>query len=364
MADSQRVIAPRTLEVLDVAAGDLDVNIRQEAVSLLVRFNSHAEPHASRGLYDPSPYVRRRTVDSLVQRLPEDASRELLSAFVRRDDLDPYTRGHAALQLALAGHVDAREIISAAAEEEKQWWRAAPLHLAALAMGSEESLTPLLAALEKGDFPLEMGFFLDCHRLGRAELGKALVTAAGRVEEELVLPIASSLVWLGDPAGAALFRERLDSTVVEARLEAIDFIAELEGEVAESLVDRAARDGEASVSGYARLVKVRWGLESPAVAIEMLDHVDREVRAQALWALAGHIELERRRGTDRRRLESRVMDCAETALSDTEDVVVREGIRLLGALGGARAVELLEPLYSMESVAFRVEVAAALLRSG
>ena len=88
------------------------------------------------------------------------------------------------------------------------------------------------------------------------------------------------------------------------------------------------------------------------------------MRAQALWALAGHIESQRRLGTDRRRLENRVLAYAESALSDTEDVVVREAIRLLGAIGGARTIEMLEPLYVMESAAFRVEVAAALLSAG
>ncbi len=376
----ERLIAPETLEVLDAAAGDLDVNIRQEAISLLVAYGATPEPHASRGLYDPSPYVRRRAADALVGRLPEESSQQLIAGFVRREDLDPYTRGHAALGLALAGHADSRDILSAAAHGQNRWWQAAPLHLAALAMGAEGSLNPLAAGLAKGDFPLEMGFFLDCHRLGRTELGPPLATAAGRVEEELVLPIATSLVKLGDPAGLSLFRARLDSEVVEARLEALDFIAELPAADAMSelspvqhqeaerafglLMNRALKDDHLSVRTYARLVQVRWGQESPSVALDLLAHVDRDVRVQSLWSLAGRIALERRLGTERRWLEKKVLDRAAAALEDTEDIVVREAIRSLGVIGGPRAVELLGPLYAMESPAFRVEVAAALLAGG
>ncbi|MEE2752223.1 MAG: hypothetical protein VX519_12395 [Myxococcota bacterium] len=377
---SERSIPSETLDVLDVAAGDLDVNIRQEAISLLVAYAVNPEPHASRGLYDPSPYVRRRTAQALGGRLPEEPSRVLLDGFVLREDLDPYTRGYAATELGLAGYSDARDVLSAAAHGQARWWQAAPLHLAALAMGSEESLAPLTAGLAKGDFPLEMKFFLDCHRLGRPELGPPLVTAAGRVEEELVLPIATSLVRLGDPAGIELFRERLDSEVVEARLEAIDFIAQLPVESGLSeralshhseterafdlLLNRALKDEHASVSTYARLVQVRWGRESPSVAFDLLVDADREVRVQSLWALRGRIALDRHLGTEKRRLEKRALEQAAEALEDTEDVVVREAIRLLGVIGGPSAVELLTPLYSMESTAFRVEVAAALLTAG
>jgi len=92
--------------------------------------------------------------------------------------------------------------------------------------------------------------------------------------------------------------------------------------------------------------------------------VDREVRVQSLWALSGRIALERRLGTEKRRLEKKALEAAAAALEDTEDVVVREAIRLLGVIGGPRAVALLKPLYNMESAAFRVEVAAALLAAG
>ncbi len=344
-------------EVLDAAAQDVDVATRKEALGLLVGHGVAPEPHASRALFDPSPYVRRSAVEALEARLPEPDSLALLQAFVLREDVDPYTRGHAGLLLAEAGHAEALEVLAAAAAAESEWWKAAPLQLAVLAMGEDSVLPSLQAGLARGDFPLEMVFFHDC---GRPELVEGLVAAAARVEEELVLPIAASLVRLGSPEGASLFAGLLASPVTEARLEALDFLEPLAGSAVEGLLHGATRDGDPLVANYARLIEVRRGDRALSEAIALAEDPDRQTRSQALWALEGRVQ--REEALSRREMQ-RLESLARGALEDSEYLVATAAVRLLGALGTKQARSALEVGLEVESLRFRVEVVRALLES-
>ncbi len=344
-------------EVLDAAAQDVDVATRKEALGLLVGHGVAPEPHASRALFDPSPYVRRSAVEALEARLPEPDSLALLQAFVLREDVDPYTRGHAGLLLAEAGHAEALEVLAAAAAAESEWWKAAPLQLAVLAMGEDSVLPSLQAGLARGDFPLEMVFFHDC---GRPELVEGLVAAAARVEEELVLPIAASLVRLGSPEGASLFAGLLASPVTEARLEALDFLEPLAGSAVEGLLQGATRDGDPLVANYARLIEVRRGDRALSEAIALAEDPDRQTRSQALWALEGRVQ--REEALSRREMQ-RLESLARGALEDSEYLVATAAVRLLGALGTKQARSALEVGLEVESLRFRVEVVRALLES-
>ncbi len=344
-------------EVLDAAAQDVDVATRKEALGLLVGHGVAPEPHASRALFDPSPYVRRSAVEALEARLPEPDSLALLQAFVLREDVDPYTRGHAGLLLAEAGHAEALEVLAAAAAAESEWWKAAPLQLAVLAMGEDSVLPSLQAGLARGDFPLEMVFFHDC---GRPELVEGLVAAAARVEEELVLPIAASLVRLGSPEGASLFAGLLASPVTEARLEALDFLEPLAGSASEGLIHGATRDGDPLVANYARLIEVRRGDRALSEAIALAEDPDRQTRSQALWALEGRVQ--REEALSRREMQ-RLESLARGALEDSEYLVATAAVRLLGALGTKQARSALEVGLEVESLRFRVEVVRALLES-
>jgi hypothetical protein len=333
-------------------------------LGLLVGHGLRPEPHASRALFDPSPYVRRSAVAALGARLPEPESLALLQEFVLREDVDPYTRGHVGVLLAEAGHAEALAVLVAAAAAESEWWRAAPLQLGVLAMGEDAVLPQLQAGLARGDFPLELMFFHDCGRVRRSELVEGLVAAAARVEEELVLPIAASLVRLGSPEGEALFAGLLASPVSEARLEALDFLEPLAGpaagEVAAGLIQGATRDGDPLVANYALLIEVRRGDRPISEAMGLAEDPDRQTRAQALWALEGRVgrdsEISRRRV---QRLES----LARTALEDSEYLVATAAVGLLGALGTKQARVALEAGLEVESLPFRVEVVRALLES-
>ena len=346
-------------EVLEAASQDVDVATRQEALGLLVGHGVRPEPHASRALFDPSPYVRRSGVAALAGRLPEPDSLVLLQDFMLREDVDPYTRGHAGLLLAEAGHAEALEVlVAAAAAAEMQWWQAAPLQLAVLAMGEDAVLPNLQAGLARGDFPLELMFFHDCGRVGRPELVEGLVAAAARVEEELVLPIAASLVRLGSPEGEALFAGLLASPVTEARLEALDFLEPLTGSAVEGLLQGATRDGDPLVANYARLIEVRRGDRSLSEAFALAEDPDRQTRSQALWALEGRLRREEALG---RREMQRLDSLARAALEDSEYLVATAAVRLLGALGTKQAYSALEVGLEVESLRFRVEVVRALL---
>jgi hypothetical protein len=348
-------------EVLEAASQNVDVATRKEGLGLLVGHGVGPEPHASRALFDPSPYVRRSAVEALGARLPETESLALLQDFVLREDVDPYTRGHTGVLLAEAGHLEALRVLEAAAAAEKEWWQAAPLQLAVLAMGEDSVLPGLQAGLARGDFPLELVFFHDCGRVGAPVLVEGLVAAAERVEEELVLPIAASLVRLGSPEGEALFAGLLASPVTEARLEALDFLEPLAGSAAEGLIQGAARDGDPLVANYARLIQVRRGGRALSEAIALAEDPDRQTRSQALWALEGRVQGEE--ALSRRELQ-RLESLARGALEDSEYLVAIAAVRLLGALGTKQARSALEVGLEVESLPFRVEVVRALLESG
>lgn len=347
-------------EVLEAAAKDVDVATRKEGLGLLVGQGVRPEPYASRALFDPSPYVRRSAVEALGARLPERDSLALLQDFVLREDVGPYTRGHAGLLLAESGHAEALEVLVAAAAAESQWWQAAPLQLAVLAMGEDAVLPSLKAGLARGDFPLELVFFHDCGRVGRPELVESLVAAAARVEEELVLPIAASLVRLESPEGEALFAGLLASPVTEARLEALDFLEPLAGSAVEGLLQGATRDGDPLVANYARLIEVRRGDRALSEAIALAEDPDRQTRSQALWALEGRVQ--REEALSRREMQ-RLESLARGALEDSEYLVATAAVRLLGALGTKQARSALEVGLEVESLRFRVEVVRALLES-
>ncbi len=346
----------RWQQVLEAGAQDVDVGTRKEALGLLVVHGVSPEPHASRALFDPSPYVRRSAVEALGVRMPERESLELLQGFVLREDVDPYTRGHTGILLAEAGHTEAREVLEAAVVG-REWWQAAPLQLAVLGMGGDAVLPALQAGLARGDFPLELVFFHDCGRLGRQELVEGLVAGSTRVEEELVLPIAASLVRLGSSEGSAIFVELLASDVSEARLEALDFLEPLAGEVAAGLIHEATRDPDSLVANYARLIEVRRGDRPLSEAFSLAEDPDRQTRAQALWALEGRIEREVLGRRELNRLET----LGRGALEDTEYQVATAAVGLLGALGTNQARAALEAGLEVESLAFRLEVVRALL---
>ncbi len=346
---------------LVAASESLDPGIRGRALGLLIRYDEApgGGSWAPRALFDPSSYVQRQAVDALEKRLDEEASVDLLETFVRRERIDPYTRGRASVVLALSGHSDERDTLSSAWKAEELHWRRAPLALGALMMGDEEALLGLSEALARGDLPLEIDFFWDLGLSGREELARPLIEGLDLVEETLVLPTAVALISLGHPKGEALFRDALGDKDIELRLEALDYVVELHNEpVARRLLRRARTGGPEAVRRYAELALVARGELEPEPAYEALGNVDRELRQQGVWALAGWL-FASPDGSRRERRQAHKLLLA--SLGDPSPAVVQTAIMGLAKVGRSEDRAVLAALLQEETVGLGVEAAGAML---
>ena len=347
--------------VLAEGAEALDVTIRQHSLGQLVRFGE--EPGggdwASRALHDPSPYVQRRAVEALGARLPERRSMTHLQEVVGRVDIDAYTRGHAARLLAGADDLSTLPVVQDALTASQEDWERAPLAFAALMLGDDDALAGLDQALRRGDFPMEVDFFLDLGVSGRPELAEPLAAATERLEEDLLLPAAVSLIRLGHDTGPRVVKDVLGADDPELRLQALDFLADLEGDESTALIERARAAGPPPVSTYAELVAFARGEGSPRLALEQVTRIDRESRQQAVWAMGRHLV-----AVPDTRHERDLRQALRYALGDVELVVVHEAIEALALAGGPDDVPALEDLLQQEFLGVRVAVAAAILEIG
>jgi len=343
------------------ASESLNPGIRGRALGLLILYDEApgGGPWGPRALFDPSSYVQRQAVAALAQRIDEEYSRDLLETFVRRERVDPYTRGRASVALALAGYSGEADTLSAAWKAEELHWRRAPLALGALMMGDEEALPALSEALARGDLPLEIDFFLDVGRSGRTELTRPLIEGLDLVEETLVLPTAVALISLGHVKGEALFRDALGDKDIEVRLEAVDYVVELDNEqVARRLLRRARTGGPEAVRRYAELALVARGEGGPEPAYEALANVDRELRQQGVWALAGWLVS----SPDAPRRERRqAYKLLLASLGDPSPAVVQAAIMGLAKVGRSADRGVLATLLQEETLGLGVEAAGAML---
>lgn len=345
------------LPVLEDAAGSLDTSARGRALNLLIRYE--AAPGGGqwgpRGLYDPHTYVQGLAVDALAPRLDEAETARLLSETATREGVDPYVRGAAAFELALAGHalpeLDARGL---------PYWQRAPLSLARAAGGDAEALADLKRSLEIGEFPLELGFFEDLGRSGLEELVPSLIEASSRVERELVLPIGMALMKLGSARGESLFREALSSPDAEVRMEALDYLAVHPGPESDALLSRARAQGPDAVRQYAQLVQFSRGRGKLDTVWSALDSPDRESRQLAVRALGVYLS-ERGDPREWRRPERQAHAALRASLGDPEFSVVMEALQALALAGQEDDRVALAPLLTWDPLVLRVEAAGALL---
>jgi len=333
-AVQQQPIAPLPQGVLDAAASSLDVSLRLRALELLCLYapGEQLEPYAQRGLYDPSPYVRRGVVEALARRLPDPAAQGILVALLERGDVDAYTRGRAGFLLALAGVAEAREPMSKAWREAGSSWDVAPLALAALMAGDDAAEAALAEALRDGSMPLETEFFVAVGQTGREQLAPALIEARDLLEEELLLPVGVALLELGLAEGEAVFRSTFANGDVLFQLEAIDYLAQLDGPRAQSLIRKARNGGPAIVQTYADLVLVGRGDLPLSRAVEAADVRDREQQCLALDAMAGHMRVVPTDQVPRRQARA-ARDAALAALLSPEPVVRSCAARALSGVG-------------------------------
>ncbi len=367
-ASVQRAALPAVPRAtLEDGAASLDVSLRMRSLQLLCLYAPSTElgTYAQRGLYDPSPYVRRTVIETLALRLPDPVARDLLLAAVGRADVDAYARGRAGFLLASAGVEAVREPLSEAWRVIEQPWDRAPLALAALHAGDDEALAALDEDLREGVIPLETEFFVALGETGRDELVPAIVEARDLLEEELLLPAGVALLQLGHPDGEALFRATFSDGGALERLEAVDYLAQLEGARAEAMLRKARSAGPDIVRTYADLVLVARGEAPLAVAVQAAEVRDREQRClayEAMGALLGFLPP----GQAPRRQERAARTLALEGLHHPEPMVRSCAARAMAGIGRPSDRADLEALMAELSdeapaEAQRVELAGALL---
>ena len=341
--------------ILEQAAGLMDTTVRQRSLSLLVQHwpEPGAGPWAGRGLGDPSPYVQRKSIDALGTRLEEEASRNALIQYLQRSDVSPFNTAKAAILLSQDSSTNVLGLVEEHLLEERHHSERAPLLLAAAYLGSEQAPAPLAAALRKGDFPLEMEFFLSIGDRPFPGLTEALVEGLGLFEEELHLPIAYSLIRLDHPAGERLFREALKSKTIERQHEALDFLNQLLHPTADRLLRRDSKE----TADHARLIQESRRPQMPRFAVASLESPDRELRLQALQTLL----LWNQRFDAKPSFRRQVRAQAAESLRDLEASVQREALRLMGTVGTRSDAKHISPFLGSEDPSHRVEAAGALL---
>ncbi|MCP4809629.1 MAG: hypothetical protein GY913_28175 [Proteobacteria bacterium] len=335
---------------LEAAASELDVSVRARALGLLITTSETVEVWGPRAVYDPSEWVQRAGVDALAVH-PDPAAAELVASLASRSDASPYVRSHAAVELIATG----RTAPDLGWKDTSAHWHRAPLALPAAIQGDAEALKVLREDLAQGDFPLEIEFYLDLGGSG-LDVADALEASRARVEEELELPIAAAQIGLGDKRGEAHVKKALNSDDIERRLEAVDYLAELDGEVAGDLLKKAAV-GNGVVQDWAELALIARGDRSPQAALDALVLSDREARQQAVWALSCWLETSDVSGRSRKQAHKALV----SMLGDPEPVVVMAAVQGLGRAGQMEDRGLLAGFLALEDRGLRVEAAGAIL---
>jgi HEAT repeat protein len=303
--------------------------------------------------------VQRKAVEALAALLPQPEAVAALAAFVARDDTEPYVRGAAAFRLARLGDRSTSQVLSEAWRAERQPWRIAPLALAAALMGDTEALSPLSAALARGDVALETEFLSDLGDSGLTELVPSLREGASWVEPEMMLPFAAAQVALGDPSGEALFRRALADPEEEVQLEALDYLSRMNDPTALALLRKASTEESDLVRSYAVLALAGRG-EAPAERFEraMVD-TDREIR---LLAVRFAVEAAREpMSSHARRAERAARRVVRLALADPDLQVRTEALRAVASLGLHSEQASLAVAQVDDDLSIRIEAAGASL---
>jgi len=340
--------------VLDDGVASEDLSVRGRAVSALIEADGVGE--VARGaVSDPDPWIQRAAVEALCDR-DDDASHSLIASVVQDVDVDAYVRGRGAVCLVNAGGEVAVEWA-----EGVEAWNQPPLMLGAALQGDSEALEGLQQRLRHGELPLEVQFMFDAGRSGLVELLPALREAQGRVEEEMELPVAAAILLLGDPSGEQPLRLALADSVVERRLEALDYVVQIDGPNADALLRRAKAQGPDLVRWYADLVLASRKGNDAAIWSRALGSDDREVRVFAV-RYAAELASDPVAAENRRTVRA-ARQAVSAGLRDADADVRIESLRALGGLGVAGDEDAVRANLTDRYEAVRVAAAAALVTS-
>ena len=342
--------------LLDATMVD-DPSPRSRALALLLTTTDpeRVATYAAIALADADAWVQDSGVRMLAERIDAPEVVTTLEAYVRRPDAPATTRGLAAE--LLVGHSDAiAQPLSEAWQAAEEPWDVAPLAFAAALHGDEEAVDALSAALATGELQLDVAFLDRVGRSGLAVL-EALRTGQDRVEEELLLPYASARLHLGDNGGEQAFRRTLSDDRALRRMEAVDYLLELDHPASAGLLRRARSVGPEVVTWYADLALIEKNAGSSTILEEAYARDEREVRLAAV-NVASRLLAE----DSHRKLTKAARRVVETA---TRDLASEVRAAAFAAAGSVADLEIaFEEGVRDEVLSVRIEAAGAWLRQG
>lgn len=268
--------APRAL--VEAEAGELNPSIRAVALDMVLLLDWGPEWDA-RALGDPSGWVQQAAVRRLLLRSDDPLVRERLVTFIEQTDRDAMARATAGLNVPGS---DVAAAVERAWQVEPVAWRRIPLALAALVRGAESALEPLAREIRSGELPLEPELLHAIGNSGQRDLVQPLQQAQTLVDPELELAVAAARWRLGDGTAEEPFRKALTGRDVEKRMEALDYLVQLDREQVKGLLMKARTQGPELVTWYADLALAAHGGTDPGLFEEGAKHADREVRELAV----------------------------------------------------------------------------------
>jgi hypothetical protein len=346
---------------LERAAADPDRVLRAHGLELWLL---HASPEllptvAARALWDPDPWVQRRAVHAVADRLPLPAARAALLELALRDSARPDVACAAALAVAEASPDPAVTARAAAlAGPGRALWRRGPCALAALA-GGDPAMVPILdEVLREGAIPVDLPFVEALGRHLPPASDPALLTALDEADELMALPLMVLLLERAHPRGEAALRAALEGEDPELRDGAVEALSRSGRPEAVPLLRRAAEGADPA----AQLAQIELAVRGagPAAPLELAlagDDADLQVEA---WAA---IRRALARGGEVDRAAARLAERHGAGALRAEDPAVRAAaLRALAALEGGGPKSLARERLADDEPEVALAAAEAVLR--
>lgn len=341
---------PEPWEALVADASNLDPTVRALALARLVEV-ARPEERASwvtRGVFDPEPWVQRRTAEAAV----DLGLQQSMMEFVGLPGADAYVRGWVAMRLPAAS---VGELVTQAAATPRLDFGRAPLALAAAKLGDSDAQAVLENLLAAAEVEYDPGFFMDLAS-SALPVADALTQGSEWVEDDLAWLYALAQDGLGSPDGRAVLTQAVMTGDAESRLGALEILQLCEADWVTGVLKRAESASEREVAATARAAQLVRQM-APYDAFEpLLADESETVRAVGLHALA-------RRGPPEQRIPRKIVRVvAESLVFGTARERVGAALAIRSGVPVDRTSLKRALLDDLPSV--RIEAAAALVAAG
>ena len=341
-------------------AGAEEPSIRGRALELLIHIERGEQRilWGQRALRDPNGWVQHQGIDVLCQHVDNPKVAALIDTYLAREDdlADPYAQGMAGFVLVQRGRKETIEVVKQGWRSRRsKAWRAAPFALAAALGGDGDATEFLSGVLRRGEIALDVPFILNVGNSGMTDLLPALVEGAEWVEPEMTLPYATARIALGDPAGEGVLRKALTSDDILLKMEALDYLSQLNHPAAMALLRRARGAPLEVVSWYGELTLLSRGEGSPERLLRAMRHEDRDIRHLAA-RFAGPLA-----GTGSRRHQRVARQVVLLGLEDQDAVVRAQALRAASLMSLRGQEERMAAYLKDEDRGVRMEAAAVML---